>query len=107
MSKDIPRRKEQDLKKVIKQLKAELRQTRKALRLAEEEVFRIRDAVDDVEIVNAATRLSRGKRKGHAECPDCLTDTMETRITNLGVKRMVVIECTECGLFERNFEELT
>jgi RNase P subunit RPR2 len=105
VSKDIPKRKEQDLKKTIRQLKAKVLQERKARELAEAEIVRLRDALDDVEIVDAAKKLARDKRKRKALCKSCGAYAVETQRTRLGVKDMLVSECGECGYFERTFEE--
>ena len=105
MGKDLPKRKEQDLKKTIRQLKAELRQARKALRMAEEEIIRIRDAVDDVAVMEAAAAMARGRRKRKRKCKSCQTFTVETREIDLGVKYMYITECDVCGDFQKTFED--
>ena len=71
MKKGSGEHKERELRKTIRQLKAQVRQESKMRMLAEEEVIRLQDIVQDADALEVARKISRGKRKHLTECSDC------------------------------------
>jgi len=94
-----------EIKKTAQQLKAQVRQLRKMLTLAEEEIVRLRDIVQDADVLKTAKKLSRAKRKKLTACNSCGINGIEEHITDFGYRVMVIKECTHCGAFERVFKE--
>lgn len=98
-------KKERELRKTISQLKAQIRQERKMRMLAEEEVIRLQDIVQDADALEVARKISRGKRKHLTECSDCGIVAVTEESKDLGARFMVVRFCTNCGThFDRRFE---
>lgn len=94
-----------EMKKTAQQLKAQIKQLRKMLTLAEEEIVRLRDIVQDADVLQTAKKLSRAKRKKLTECSACGINGIEEHLTDFGYRVMVIKECTYCGAFERSFKE--
>lgn len=98
-------KKERDLRKTISQLKAQLRQERKMRTLAEEEILRLKDIVQDVDALETARRIARGRRKKLTECDDCGMLGVTEQVIDLGARVMVKTECQYCDAFNSKIEE--
>lgn len=105
-SKSDSDRKLRDAKKTNQQLKAQIRQLRKMLTLAEEEIIRLRDVVGDAAVVEVARKITRGKRKKLRECSTCGILGVEDYVTDFGHREMVITACTSCGThYNREFRK--
>lgn len=97
-------KKERELRKTISQLKAQLRQERKMRILAEEEVVRLKNIVQDVDALETARRLAQGRRKNLTECEDCGMLGVSETVIDLGARVMIKTECQYCDAFDSKVE---
>lgn len=87
-----------DKNKTINQLKAQVRQLRKELRLAHSELELIRDLWerDVIELAKKHRRQKIEDKRKHL-CPQCGNDTMSTNL--LGIWKLT--RCSGCDFFDR------
>ena len=86
-----------EVKKTNQQLKAQIKQLRKMLTLNEERIIYLEEALGDAAAVDAARKISRGKKKGLTECRHCGINAVVEHRTDLGARVMVVKACDNCG----------
>jgi hypothetical protein len=95
-----------EMRKTNQQLKAQIKQLRKALTLTEERVIQLQDELGSQDVVETARKIARGKRKRLSICGTCSMQSVEEFITDLGAREMVVKACNSCGEhFGRSFRK--